>query len=136
MPPPGLGEPWRLLDIADVGLKRTCNAKVPSRHWVDKAVARASPAPWPGCPDALTVVFELGGQRAGWGRSPWHVDAGWVEHQPALTITAVPADPPPQGQLPSVPNMLVMRWDGENGPEEACYTRLVELPYRLYWMRV
>ena len=73
--PPGLGEPWRLLEIADVGLKRTPRAKVPSRHWVEKAMARASPAPWPGCPDAMTVVLEHGRPRAGWATCTWHVDA-------------------------------------------------------------
>eukprot|EP00959_Pyramimonas_sp_CCMP1952_P344127 7207705-Pyramimonas_sp.AAC.1 len=73
-PPPGLGAPRRLQDIGAIGhglpRRGPTGRRVENRGWLDAATAQASPAPWPGCPDAIAVV-------GGSARmvDSWHVDA-------------------------------------------------------------
>eukprot|EP00959_Pyramimonas_sp_CCMP1952_P436977 9149283-Pyramimonas_sp.AAC.1 len=55
--PLGLGHPWRLQEVGDVGhglpLRGPRGRRTPNRGWVDRTMATASPRPFPGCPDVL-----------------------------------------------------------------------------------
>ena len=133
--PPGLGEPWLVMEVGEVppGLpmmahRRGIPAK-PRRGWIEPAIREASPCPWPGCPDAIAVI--AGAPRGGAGGPwppAWYVEEGWCDPQllPAGRLTITPV----------FPEGLCMTWYVSGAKQVQWYRRVTALPYRFYYSRI
>ena len=133
--PPGLGEPWLVMEVGEVppGLpmnhhRRGSPAK-PRRGWIEPAIREASPCPWPGCPDAIAVI--AGAPRGGAGGPwppAWYVEEGWCDPQllPAGRLTITPV----------FPEGLCMTWYVSGAKQVQWYRRVTALPYRFYYSRI
>ena len=123
-PPPGLGEPWVAQEIGEVGagLPLTCN-KRPRRAWVDQAMARAPPPPWPGCPDAIAILEGVA-MGAPWPAGhTWRIDPDRASQRPALKLQVL------------FPAGIMMTWRNGLQFEHQWFARVTALPYRCYFVR-
>ncbi|CAK0871859.1 unnamed protein product, partial [Prorocentrum cordatum] len=86
--PPGLGEPWRVMEVGDRQYRNRQGVKTtkPFRSWIEPMLQQASPRQWAACPDVIAVV-PAGPLEGGPWPPSWQIDAGWEPGQPALTLT-------------------------------------------------